>query len=99
MVLEVALRPRARADIKEIARHTLRTWGRTQARRYVRGLDDAMKRLAEHPELGHRCPEVAPELRQQPSGEHLVFYFVTTVAIDVVRVLHKRMDPERHVLS
>jgi toxin ParE1/3/4 len=35
--------------------------------------------------------------RQYPSGSHVLFYRFTADGIDVVRILHERMDYERHI--
>jgi plasmid stabilization system protein ParE len=32
-----------------------------------------------------------------PEGRHLIFYRRTSGTIDIVRVLHDSMDPERHL--
>ena len=90
MTRKVALRPKARADIKSID-----TWGSAQGQLYVRELDRAMQHLAEKPGLGRSCPDIAPGLRVHSSGKHLVFYLRTDKAIDVIRILHQRMDPAR----
>jgi toxin ParE1/3/4 len=89
---EVALRPRARADLKEIARYSLKTWGKAQASKYTRAIHQTMKQLAKKPELGRRCDVVHEGLRVYPSGKHLVFYLTTSEGIDVIRVLHERRD-------
>ena len=94
-VAEVALRPRARADVKEIARYTWRTWGKAQARKYTRTIDQTMKQLATKPELGRRFDAVHEGLRVYPSGSHMIFYLTTSKGIDVVRVLHGRRDTVR----
>ena len=97
MTRKVALRPKARADIKSIARYTIETWGRTQGQLDVRELDRAMQQVAEQPGLGRSCPDIAPGLRVRSSGKHLIFYLTTDETIDVIRILHQRMDPARHL--
>ena len=39
-------------DLKEIYRYTQRTWGRAQAGRYIRGLEQRFRALAANPPLG-----------------------------------------------
>ncbi len=92
-----ALRPRARADLDGIWAYTVETWGLEQAQTYVRALNRAFITLAKKPELGRLYDEVYEGLRVYPSGRHLVFYFVTNNGIDVVRVLHERMDIRSHL--
>lgn len=49
------------------------------------------------PSLGRECAEVRPGYRKYPSGSHALFYRLTDDGIDVVRILHERMDYERHI--
>lgn len=94
---DVALRPKARADVKEIAQYTLTTWGKAQARKYTRAIHQTMKQLARNPELGRRFEAVHKGVRVCPSGKHLIFYLTTDTGIDVVRVLHERRDAPSHL--
>lgn len=36
-------------------------------------------------------------LRCLPCGSHLVFYLITPGTLDIVRILHERMDARHHV--
>lgn len=94
---EFALRPKARADLDSIWDYTVQTWGHDQAKTYLRALSRTFKALAKKPELGRVYDEVYAGLRVYPSGKHLIFYFVTEEGIDVVRVLHERMDIPAHI--
>ena len=89
---EVTLRPKARADLKEIARHTWQTWGEVQAKKYTRAIDETMQQLAKRPQLGRRFDAVHTGIRIYPSGRHIIFYLSSNKGIDVVRVLHERRD-------
>lgn len=94
---EVALRPKARADLDDIWNYTVETWGYNHAEKYLRALNRAFELLAEKPDIGRIYDEVHEGLRVYPSGRHLIFYFATDNGIDVVRVLHERMDISSHL--
>lgn len=94
---EVALRPKARFDLASIWDHTVETWGHEQAEQYLRALNQAFEVLAGKPQLGRLYDEVHEGLRVYPSGRHLIFFFATEDGIDVVRVLHERMDIPSHL--
>ena len=94
---EFALRPRACRDLDGIWAYTVQTWGLAQAKTYLRALNRAFKTLAKNPELGRRQDEVYEGLRVYPSGKHLIFFFATEKGIDIVRVLHERMDIQAHL--
>jgi toxin ParE1/3/4 len=96
-VANFALRPQARADLDGIWDYTLETWGRDQAKTYLRTLNRAFKTIAKKPALGRIYDEVYDGLRVYPSGKHLIFYFATDKGIEIVRVLHERMDVPSHL--
>ena len=54
--------------------------------------------LAASPELGNACDYIEPGLRKYPFQSHVVFYdLLSEKEIQVVRVLHKRMDVQQAV--
>lgn len=53
--------------------------------------------LAANPKLGKLRDDIHAGLRMHLAGKHLIFYFVTDYGIDVVRVLHERMDITQHL--
>lgn len=91
------LTPRAQADFEEIWDYTAERWGLDQAETYTRQLWETIQRVANEPPLGHECKEVRDGYRQYPSGSHVLFYRLTADGIDIVRILHERMDYERHI--
>ncbi len=94
---EFVLRPKARADLDGIWDYTVQTWGRDQARTYLRSMTKAFRTLSKKPALGRIYNEVCEGLRVYPSGKHLIFYLVIGTGIDIVRVLHQRMDIPSHL--
>jgi toxin ParE1/3/4 len=78
--------------MRGIARYTRKRWGNEQAAAYAANLRDQIKSLREFP---LRFPEFGGEydrLRQMHCGHHVVFYFATDDAIEIIRVLHEAMD-------
>jgi toxin ParE1/3/4 len=47
--------------------------------------------------MGRECPELRPGYYKYPSGSHVLFYRLITDGIDVVRILHERMDYDSHL--
>ena len=93
---EFNLRPAAHADLDRIWEYTRRTWGESQADAYIRMLAAAFDALSTAPGLGRQRDELHPGLRVFRSGKHLIFY-LTAEQLDVVRVLHERMDLSSHL--
>ncbi|MGE4343758.1 MAG: type II toxin-antitoxin system RelE/ParE family toxin [Geoalkalibacter sp.] len=54
--------------------------------------------MAENPSQGQRCDEIRPDYRKFLAGRHVIYYLVQTAgAIEIVCVLHERMDVENHL--
>jgi toxin ParE1/3/4 len=86
------LRPRALSDLEGIWDYTAESWGAAQAELYVRQLSSTMASLAERPLMVRACPELREGYYRHRSGAHVLFYRLTEDGIDVVRILHQRMD-------
>lgn len=88
----------ARADLKSIARYTADTWGRDQRNRYLALLDGCFHELANNPCKGKDCGYIRPGYRKQTVGRHVVFYReLDADYVEIVRILHERMDVESHL--
>ena len=93
----VFLRPKALKDLEDIWHYTFETWGEEQADQYILDLNDGFERLAIHPEKGRACDDIREGYRKYDIGRHIVFYRQIKKGIEIVRILHPRMDPERHL--
>lgn len=87
----------ARRDLVEIARYTLDRWGDGQRVKYLSQLDDRFDRLAADPEHGIASEHLKPGYWRCHEGRHVIFYKITERGVDIIRVLHDRMLPERHL--
>ena len=90
----------AKADLRNIAKLTEQKWGPEQRKHYLKGMDDAFRRLADSPALGVSCDYIAPELRKHPFQSHMIYYDIASATqVLIVRVLHKRMDVSQVLFS
>lgn len=96
-MLRIVISPRAEADIVDIAGYTLETWGERQMSLYVDGLQARFAALANFPDTGRPRDELKRGYRSIVQGSHIVFYRTTARDLVIVRVLHVRMSPERHL--
>jgi len=87
----------ARADLKSIRRYSERTWGSDRTAEYMAALRDTMKGLLDGTVVSRDRNDLRPGLQMATSGRHRVFFEVDQSRILVVRVLHDRMDYERHL--
>ena len=95
--MRVVVSPRAQADIDDIWEYTVSQWGVRQAETYLRLIKEAVEAVATDPRVGRSCDDVRPGYRKYLVGSHVLFYRVTATAVVVVRILHQRMDVERHL--
>jgi toxin ParE1/3/4 len=92
------LSPAAQADLEQIWDYTRDRWGVDQAEEYLRELQRAIERAAANPRIGRACDEIRPGYRKLAARSHTLLYRVSAEGvIDVVRVLHQRMDVDRHL--
>ena len=91
------LSPRAQADLDEIWNYTKRNWGMDQAETYIRLIGAAIQTAASSPKRGKTCDHIREGYRKYPAGSHMIFFRVIKGGINVVRILHRRMDFDRHL--
>ena len=93
----IILSPRAKLDLNEVWDYTLSQWGVDQAENYVRELWSTMEHAVSDRTGSVDIGDVRRGYRKSRSGFHVIFFKVTDDGIDVVRILHQRMDFERHL--
>ena len=84
-------------DLKSIGRFTLKSWGRKQRNIYLSKLDESFHRLADQPHLGNARDDIREGYRVYHVGRHLIFYLQKSSGIEIIRILHDRMDVETHL--
>ena len=90
------LTPRAETDLENIWLYTFKTWSLEQADRYHNGIVEVFEGLVTGQITG-RPVDVRDGYFKHPAGSHMVFYQLAEDGLIVVRILHKRMDVERHL--
>ena len=91
------LSPRAQADIDEIWDYTADRWNEDQAERYTQDLRRVIEAVARDPRKGRSCDHIRRGYRKYLVGAHVLFFRAVADRIEVVRVLHQRMDFEQHL--
>ena len=94
---EYRLTPAAERDLEAIWMDTTQRWGVAQANRYIDLLTGAFAELAELPGIGPTCDHIRPGYRRRHAERHMIYFHVTDYGIAVIRILHDRMDPPRHL--
>ncbi|MDC5698711.1 type II toxin-antitoxin system RelE/ParE family toxin [Intrasporangium calvum] len=91
------LTPAAQRDLSSIWDYTQERWEARQAEKYILEIRAAIERIATDPDRGRSCEEIRAGYRRYGIGSHVIFYIVQTDGVDVIRILHQRMDPLRHL--
>ncbi len=90
------LSPRAENDLEAIYDYTAEHWSVRQARSYLKGLEVTLVGLASGRSIG-RDAEFDNGMMKIIYESHVVYYQVTDLDINVVRILHTSMDAPRRL--
>ncbi|MDL2263607.1 type II toxin-antitoxin system RelE/ParE family toxin [Synergistaceae bacterium OttesenSCG-928-I11] len=95
---KIVLSAEARQDIKEIARYTVRRWGKDQAEKYLEGLREQIKFIQNMPAAGSdRSQELGSPFFSFPVDRHVVYYLYDEQQVSVIAILHQAMSPKIHL--
>ena len=89
----------AEIDLDGITDYTLKRWGKAQASKYIDGLEDLAQTLAESPNHGVNRSNLIENLISFPYVSHILYYVKQPHGITIIRVLHKKMEPRKHLTS
>lgn len=89
--MQYILTPQADSDLEGIWRYTEKTWGATQASNYLETLEKTFTTIAEGKANTRPSPTGETGLEFLRCEHHYIF-FLKTSPIQVIRVLHERMD-------
>lgn len=90
------LTPLAEADLEEIWTYTSHYWSMEQADKYHREIMAAIEGLAAESLPGHPC-DVREDYWKYKVGMHVLYYRCSGDFLDIIRVLHGRMDVDAHL--
>ena len=90
--LPFVISKKAVSDLEEIWLYTVDKWSITQADRYYSLIFDEIHYICRNPSAGKPMDHVRKGYRATKVKSHLVFYRVLEDRVEVIRVLHERMD-------
>jgi toxin ParE1/3/4 len=97
MSTKYKLRQTAIDDLREIGKHTLENYGKTQRDKYLDGLKERFELLGNNPNFGRSRDDVKAGYRCSTFGKHIVFYTLPEGTVEIIGILHERMVPEQNV--
>ena len=90
----------ADSDLRKIAEETFQRRGENQRDSYLAAMFEAFERLAKAPDIAMELASVRKGYRKFPQGSHVIFFRKSAIhGIEIIRVLHKRMDVEAKLSS
>jgi toxin ParE1/3/4 len=93
----LVLAKRAQRDFENIELYTLHRWGPEQTATYLDEIEATFELLRDNPRIGHSRSELGSRLLSFSAGHHVVYYRIRANTIRIVRILHERADPARHL--
>lgn len=87
----------AERDLIEIYLHGIDFFGHNQADRYLKMITNKIEIIAENPSFGINYDSVLHGLRRYESFSHSIYYNLIPTGVRILRILHRRMDPARHI--
>jgi len=94
---DLVVSPLSRDDLKGIYQYGVRNWGASQAAAYLELFKNHLWNLTEQPKIGVEREVLLPGLRSFLVESHVVFYRLQNRRIEIVRILHGKQDPQRHI--
>jgi toxin ParE1/3/4 len=91
----------AAIDLEGIWLYTCETWSEEQADRYFNLLLDEIEYLSVNPESGKNYSHVRIGYFRSRVKSHFIFYKVNQKRkeLEIIRILHQKMDIESHLID
>jgi len=93
MANKFSLSKKAVEDLSGICEYIIQAWSETQADKYYYMLLGVCQNLADGTIAARQYPEINADIFGARAGQHIIFFKqIRKDAIEVVRILHSRMD-------
>ena len=90
---KLVLRQESLDDLNDIWNYTFEQWSESKADNYYEKIKLACNRVAKNPNIGKKYNAINKNLLGIKCGKHIIFYqVISNDEIEVVRILHERMD-------
>ncbi|PTX61144.1 toxin ParE1/3/4 [Kordia periserrulae] len=94
----IIFRQKAVDDLSEIWNYTLLNWSENQADQYYKLIQAACVEISKNPSIGKSYENIHNKLLGFKTGKHIIFYRQSSKnSIEIVRILHERMDLENRI--
>jgi toxin ParE1/3/4 len=85
-------------DLSKIWEYTYEVWSESQADKYYELLTSSFQEIVQNPGLGKNYHEIDSSILGLHVGKHIVFYRIAkSNDIEILRILHQRMDLKNRI--
>jgi toxin ParE1/3/4 len=95
--LPFVISKKAVSDLEEIWLYTVKKWSTEQADRYYNLIFDEINYICKNINAGKSMEHIRKGYRASKVKSHLIFYRVKNNTIEIIRILHERMDIENRL--
>lgn len=88
----------AKTDLQSIATYTQQEWGLGQKKVYLGLIKKSFNTLSTVGNIGKKRDDIELGLYAYSIKKHTIYFRETEQEFVVLRILHSRMDPERHLI-
>ena len=96
-ILPYVISKNAITDLEEIWLYTVNKWSAAQANRYYNLIFDEINYICSNINTGKSMEHVRKGYRASKVKSHLIFYRVINDTVEIIRILHERMDIENRL--
>ena len=99
-MVKISFRQKANEDLNDIWIYTYEKWSEAQADKYYETIKFTCLEISKNPKLGKIYNGISNNLLGIKSGKHIIFYsFVFQNEIQIIRILHERMDLKNRLIE
>ena len=95
--LSFVISKNAITDVEEIWLYTVEKWSIEQADRYYNLIFDEINYICKNINAGKSMEHVRKGYRASKVKSHFIFYRILNDKIEIIRILHERMDIENRL--
>ena len=95
--LPFVISKKAVSDLEEIWLYTVEKWSKEQADRYYNLIFDEINYICKNVSAGKSIEHIRKGYRASKVKSHLIFYKIVNDTIEIIRILHERMEIENRL--
>lgn len=97
MKLNFQISTLALEDLENIWEYTVEQWSKEQANKYYNEIFEVIDRICENSDTGKTIDDIKKGHRRTNVKSHMIIYKVKGKTMYIDRILHQKMDIEKHL--